>query len=84
MIYIAAIFAALFCALAALYVTALNQFVRIVSSQDEDTPGLRFSGYLKHLPIIGTKTSTVESLVAHRKRRCCSYATRSKWYDLVV
>ena len=78
MIYIAAIFAVLFCALAALYVTALNQFVRIVSSQDEDTPGLRFSGYFKHIPILGTKTSTVESLVAQLRQSDTDHRTRYK------
>jgi PAS domain S-box-containing protein len=77
-IYISAIFAALFCALASLYLTALNQFIRIVSSQDEDTPRLRFSGYLKHIPILGKKTSTVESLVAQLRQSDTDHRTRYK------
>ena len=78
MIYVAAIFAALFCALAALYVTALNQFVRIVSSRDEETLRLKFSGLLTHIPILGKKTSAVESLVAQLRQSDTDHRTRYK------
>lgn len=78
MIYVAAIFAALFCALAALYVTALNQFVRIVSSRDEETLRLKFSGLLTHIPILGKKTTAVESLVAQLRQSDTDHRTRYK------
>jgi PAS domain S-box-containing protein len=77
-IYVAAIFAALFCALAALYVTALNQFVRIVSSRDEETLRLKFSGLLTHIPILGKKTTAVESLVAQLRQSDTDHRTRYK------
>jgi PAS domain S-box-containing protein len=39
---------------------------------------LRFSGYLKHIPILGKKTSTVESLVAQLRQSDTDHRTRYK------
>ena len=77
-IYVATILAALFCALTALYVRALNQLLRIVSSRDEETPHLQFSGWMHYIPLLGKKTSQVESLVAQLRQSDTDHRTRYK------
>jgi len=77
-IYVATILAVLFCALTALYVRALNQLLRIVSSRDEETPHLQFSGWMQHIPLLGKKTSQVESLVAQLRQSDTDHRTRYK------
>jgi PAS domain S-box-containing protein len=77
-IYITAIVAILLCAVTALYVATLTQLLRIVRSQDEETPRLIFSGYVRYIPFLGRTTSTVESLVAQLRQSDTDHRTRYK------
>lgn len=78
MIYVAAILALLLCALAALYIATLTQLTRIVTSADEETPRSRFSGAFRWIPLIGTKTSELERLVADLRQSDTDHRTRYK------
>ncbi len=78
MIYVAATLAFLLCALAALYVATLNHLTRIVTSTDEDTPRIRFSGAFSRVPVIGRRTSELESLVARLRQSDTDHRTRYK------
>lgn len=76
--YVAAILAALLCALAALYNAAIKQFMHIVASRDDDTPSLQFSGLLGKIPWLGTQTKNAESLLAQLRQSDTDHRTRYK------
>jgi PAS domain S-box-containing protein len=77
-IYIASIFACLALALAALYVATLAHLTRIVTSADEDTPPIFFSGAFRWIPLIGKKASELENLVARLRQSDTDHRTRYK------
>lgn len=78
MIYVAILFAALLVLLIAFHITAMGQIARIVSSLDEETPHLRFSGWLARVPLLGRRTSDVESEVARLRQSDTDHRTRYK------
>ncbi len=78
MIYLALILATLLCALAAVYVVTINHLTRIVTSADEETPFVRFSGVFRYIPLIGRKTSELENLVARLRQSDTDHRTRYK------
>jgi PAS domain S-box-containing protein len=77
-IYVAAILACILCALTVLFISTLNHFTRIVTSADEETPRLRFSGSLRWIPLIGRRASELENLVAQLRQSDTDHRTRYK------
>ena len=78
MISIAALVTLLACAIVAYHVAVLRQLSRIVTSQDEETPKLIFSGWSKNIPILGRRTKEIESLVAQLRQSDTDHRTRYK------
>ena len=78
MTYIAAILAVLLCVIVALYRATIRHLARIVSSTDEESPKLKFSGALTYIPFIGKDTSKVEQLVAQLRQSDTDHRTRYK------
>ncbi|MEY4669866.1 MAG: hypothetical protein RL518_2565 [Pseudomonadota bacterium] len=78
MIYLAAIFAIFVCTLVALYVATINHLTHIVTSADEDTPQLKFSGALRYIPLIGERTRELESRIAQLRQSDTDHRTRYK------
>ena len=78
MTYIAAILAVLLCVIVALYRATIRHLARIVSSTDEESPKLKFSGALTYIPFIGKDTSKVEHLVAQLRQSDTDHRTRYK------
>jgi PAS domain S-box-containing protein len=76
--YIAAILAVLLCVIVALYRATIRHLARIVSSTDEESPKLKFSGALTYIPFIGKDTSKVEQLVAQLRQSDTDHRTRYK------
>ena len=78
MISIAALVTLLACAIVAYHIAVLRQLSRIVTSQDEETPKLIFSGWSQNIPILGRRTKEIESLVAQLRQSDTDHRTRYK------
>jgi PAS domain S-box-containing protein len=76
--YLAAVLAIVLCVVVALHRATMRHLARIVSSGDEETPQLKFSGVLRHIPFIGKDTSKVEQLVAQLRQSDTDHRTRYK------
>ena len=78
MTYIAAILAVLLCVIVALYRATIRHLARIVSSTDEESPKLKFSGFFRYIPFIGKDMREVEQLVAQLRQSDTDHRTRYK------
>jgi PAS domain S-box-containing protein len=76
--YLAAVLAIVLCVVVALYRATMRHLARIVSSGDEETPQLKFSGVFRYIPFIGKDMREVEQLVAQLRQSDTDHRTRYK------